>query len=159
MPCAILIADMAGFSALCERDGDLAGLKAARRFHEIGRSLTEGHAGEFVKAWADNFMAAFPTVRHALGAAECLVALVPASVGIGWGDPIREPDDLWGVEVNRASRLGEDIAGEGEVLLTDAAKAALAAAGCVKRRKDVGPMTSGAGHGETGAGAKAAHDG
>ncbi|ODT86704.1 hypothetical protein [Phenylobacterium sp. SCN 70-31] len=41
-----------------------------------------------------------------------------------WGEVIldRPIGDLWGIEVNRASRLGEDIAERGQILLTEAAQ-------------------------------------
>ena len=44
------------------------------------------------------------------------------SIGIGYG-PILvvENEDMWGNEVNLASKLGEDIAQDGEILLTEAA--------------------------------------
>lgn len=47
-------------------------------------------------------------------------------MGIGCGRILRVGDhDVWGREVNAASRLGEDTARSGEILLTSAARAAL----------------------------------
>ena len=45
-------------------------------------------------------------------------------MGIGYGRILNIADhDLFGDEVNLASKLGEDIAGMGEILLTSAARA------------------------------------
>jgi class 3 adenylate cyclase len=47
-------------------------------------------------------------------------------IGLGFGRVLRIGDeDVWGKEVNSASRLGEDTARPGEVLLTAAARLAL----------------------------------
>lgn len=46
-------------------------------------------------------------------------------VGIGYGRVLRIGDlDVFGAEVNAASKLGEDIAKANEVLVTQAARAA-----------------------------------
>ena len=47
------------------------------------------------------------------------------SYGIGCGDVIEVDGDVFGLEVNMASKLGEDLARPGEALLTPAAAAAL----------------------------------
>lgn len=53
-----------------------------------------------------------------------------ASIAIGYGRILNiDEDDLYGDEVNLASKLGEDIAGRGAILLTEAAKAQTNAAG------------------------------
>lgn len=122
---AVLIMDMAGFSGLMEREGVSAALAAVTHFRNVGMAAVETYAGTWVKAWADNFMATFPTVSQAKWAAQHVTALMRSSAGIGWGEVKCEPADLWGVEVNRASRLGEDIAKAGQILLTEAAQRAL----------------------------------
>ena len=49
-------------------------------------------------------------------------------LGIGYGDVLRVGDhDVWGREVNAASKLGEDTAGPNEILVTGAAQAELGA--------------------------------
>ena len=50
------------------------------------------------------------------------------SYGIGYGDVLDLEGDMFGLEVNLASKLGEDLAKPGEALLTPAAAAALDAA-------------------------------
>src|SRR6185295_2548586 len=50
------------------------------------------------------------------------------SYGIGYGDVLDLDQDLFGLEVNLASKIGEDLARPGEALLTPSASAALDAA-------------------------------
>ena len=47
------------------------------------------------------------------------------SYGIGYGDMLDLDDDMFGLEVNLASKIGEDLARPGEALLTPSAAAAL----------------------------------
>ncbi len=43
-------------------------------------------------------------------------------IGIGYGDVLMlEGEDMYGSEFNLASKLGEDLAQQGEILLTDCA--------------------------------------
>ena len=119
---AILVMDLAGWSVICVRDGIDEGWARVREFRGIAEAAVNAHAGSLVKSWADDIAAVFPTVRQAVGAAETVTQLIPSSAGIGFGETVLEDGDLWGVEVNRASRLGEDIAGVGQVLLTNAAR-------------------------------------
>ena len=52
---------------------------------------------------------------------------VELCLGIGFGPMLRIGDeDVWGKEVNVASRLGEDTAGSGEILVSEAVRAAVA---------------------------------
>ncbi|HET7747160.1 MAG TPA: hypothetical protein VFM29_07650, partial [Vicinamibacteria bacterium] len=54
------------------------------------------------------------------------------SYGIGYGDVLDLDQDMFGLEVNLASKLGEDLAEPGEALLTPGAAAALSP-GVLKR--------------------------
>lgn len=121
---AVLIADMAGFSTLTEGGGIVAALVAIRRFQRTAFGQIEAWGGRVVKCVADDVFAAFPDVESAVACGRDLTRLTPCSVGIGYGPVILIDGDMWGVEVNRASRLGEDVAGRGEVLLTEEARAA-----------------------------------
>ena len=87
---------------------------------------------------ADSLLLRYPDVTSACRGVEELEALlkklnrklpeneqVRFSYGIGWGDVLDLDDDIFGLEVNLACKLGEDLARPGEVLLTPAAAAAL----------------------------------
>lgn len=119
---AILIIDMCGFSRLMEEQGVDVALEAVAMLQEVAQGCTESMGGRVVKFWADNVMALFPDVCSAVRAAEATEALVRCAAGVGFGEVLERPGDAFGVEVNNACRLGEDIAEGGEVLLTEAAK-------------------------------------
>ncbi|MED5374260.1 MAG: adenylate/guanylate cyclase domain-containing protein [Myxococcota bacterium] len=134
-PLAVLISDMSGFSRITEQRGIIHFLALIQRMHTLCVPQIEECGGRLVKAEADNLFAVFPDSRQALMAAIAMRAAcakdaadrVPDSrislaIGIGYG-PILDIDghDFFGDEVNRASKLGEDIAETGEILLTPAA--------------------------------------
>ncbi|HEX7887661.1 MAG TPA: hypothetical protein VF474_16930, partial [Phenylobacterium sp.] len=95
-----------------------------RRLQVVGDAATQEEGGRLVKAWADNLMCIFPDVASAQRAARRIVAAIPSGAGIGYGRILDLGSDLQGADVIAACKLGEDVAGPGEVLLTPAAQAA-----------------------------------
>ena len=93
-----------------------------------------------IKADADNLFCLFDRVRDAVDASLEIISRLDAAnivlpvekhlyvaFGIGHGVILNlANEDIFGDEVNLASKLGEDIAEKGEILLTSAAKAELA---------------------------------
>lgn len=126
---AILIIDLCGFSRSMEEQGVTVALAAVARLQNAACAAAGSHQGRVVKCWADNVMAIFPTVDQAARAAAATIAILPAAAGIGFGEVLDTGTDLFGVEVNNACRLGEDVAKAGEVLLTEAARVALSGEG------------------------------
>lgn len=118
---AVLICDMPGMTKLFEEEGLATALLTIRRFHMRARDLIEAYGGRVVKFVADDVFAAFPDAESAVKAGTEIARGSGASVGIGYGPVLLVDGDLWGAEVNAASRLGEDVAQHGEVLLTDLA--------------------------------------
>jgi class 3 adenylate cyclase len=135
---AVLVLDMCGFSRLTMRYGIIHFLAMIRRMRVIVQPLVERAGGRVVKTEADNLFAAFPAVPRALHAAQRITAevdrrnaVLPADwdlhvgMGIGYGDLlVIGRGDFFGGELNLASKLGEDVAGPHEVLVTEAAAAA-----------------------------------
>jgi class 3 adenylate cyclase len=137
---AILICDSSGFTrSILERGvGETLG-----RIHAMRRLLIPvyRHAGgEVYKVAADNLFSFFRTAEAAVAAAleghrvlsgatakRESASPFPVGVGIGFGELLYLPseDDYYGLEVNLASKLGEDLAEAGETLLTEAAAASL----------------------------------
>ena len=141
---AILVLDMCGFSRLTLRHGIIHYLALIRRMQRVVLPLVvEGH-GQLVKTEADNVFATFASVAKALSTARQIQKalaqanrVLPADwdvhvgIGIGYGKLLMiGDDDVFGSEMNLASKLGEDLAEAGDVLLTDAA---FARAGAKKR--------------------------
>jgi class 3 adenylate cyclase len=115
-----------------------------------------GSGGTLLKAEADNLYCLFDTVNDAVRAAREIIrqlttvnVLLPAgrrlyaSIGIGYGDIlVLEGEDLFGDEVNVTSKLGEDVAQGGMVLLTEAARAELApAVATIEERASISGLT------------------
>jgi class 3 adenylate cyclase len=134
---AVFVMDMAGFSRQTIRHGIIHFLAQIHRMHSVATPVIESHGGEVIKYEADNVFAVFPEVDAAVAAAvELDRSLELANTmlaeeydmhgefGIGYGDILLiNNNDMYGSEVNLASKLGEDLAQRGEILLTEAAHA------------------------------------
>lgn len=135
--CTVMVLDMAGFSRLTIKYGIVHYLAMIRRMHKVVLPLVRQHDGQVLKTEADNVFARFKDVPAALDAATAILsalaaanAVLPAdwdvevSVGIGHGPLlVIGAHDVWGSEMNLASKLGEDVAKAGEILLTEGAHA------------------------------------
>lgn len=136
---AILALDMCGFTSTTKRHGIIHFLAMVHQMEQAARPAIEGNGGEVIKQEADNLFAVFSEPMQALEAAldirralDAMNAVQPpnsalyASMGIGFGPTlVIAHSDLFGAEMNLACKLGEDIAGTGEILLTPAAVVAL----------------------------------
>jgi len=132
---AMLVLDMCGFSRITARHGIIHFLAMVHQMEQAARPAITGNGGEVVKQEADNLFAVFHQPEQALQAAldihralDAMNAVQPpeaalqASVGIGYGPTLVIAEkDLFGHEMNLACKLGEDIAGPGEILLTASA--------------------------------------
>ena len=132
---AVFVMDMSGFSRQTIRHGIVHFLAQIHRMHAIAAPVVEAHGGEVIKFEADNVFAVFPDVEQAVDAAveldralELADTMLPdeydmhGEFGIGYGEIlVVENEDIYGSEVNLASKLGEDLAQRGEILLTESA--------------------------------------
>ncbi|WP_439345344.1 adenylate/guanylate cyclase domain-containing protein [Vacuolonema iberomarrocanum] len=132
---AVFVLDLAGFSRLTLRYGIVHFLGVLQRLRAIAYPILKNHGGTLIKQEADNLFVTFPEVEMAVkGAIAILQALqaanvtlpdaedVQAGIGIGYGDLLLIGGcDLFGSEMNLASKLGEDLARPGEILLTQRA--------------------------------------
>ena len=132
---AIMVIDMSGFSRTTVRYGIIHFLAMIHRMHAIVYPVIAEYGGTVVKEEADNIFAVFPDVKSAVNAAidslkhtgAVNTTLPPEMdiylcIGIGCGDILMlEGEDMYGSEFNLASKLGEDLAQRGEILLTESA--------------------------------------
>ena len=132
---AILVMDMSGFSRTTVRYGIIHFLAMIHQMHGMVKPIISECGGTVVKEEADNIFAVFPDVKSAVEAAidshKQTVAVnttlppemdIYLCIGIGCGDVLMlEKEDMYGSEFNLASKLGEDLAERGEILLTSAA--------------------------------------
>lgn len=136
---AILVLDMSGFSRTTQRLGITQFLLMIHQMRLIAQPCVIAHGGLVVKAEADNLFCLFDSVPDAVGASQDITERLAAanlllpedkdlyvSIGIGYGRLLNIADnELYGNEVNLASKLGEDVAERGQILLTATARAQL----------------------------------
>lgn len=135
---AILVLDSSGFSRATQTMGIVHVMALLERLERSFRPLVQKHGGAFLRAEADNLFAHFPDPDAALACASEMVSVLSitneampaseeiyASIGIGFGTVLFFEHDMFGNEMNLACKLGEDLAGHGEVLVTERARNAL----------------------------------
>lgn len=133
---AILTLDLAGFTISCFEQGEPAAFQRILDAHKVCVPALREKRPTLVRAFADDLVALFDEAGQALDAALELhrrVALfseqcnsgaepIECCVGIGYGDVYAfGPNRAMGDEMNRTSKLGEDIARGGETLVTEGA--------------------------------------
>ncbi|HEY0320222.1 MAG TPA: adenylate/guanylate cyclase domain-containing protein [Pyrinomonadaceae bacterium] len=132
---AIMVMDMSGFSRLTIKHGIIHFLAMIHRMNQIAMPTVEEYDGAVIKFEADNAFAIFPEVEQAVDASVDIIKRLEAAntmlpdeldmhgkFGIGYGEVlIVQDEDLYGAEVNLASKLGEDLASRNEILITEAA--------------------------------------
>jgi class 3 adenylate cyclase len=147
---AVMVLDMSGFSRTTQRRGIVCFLLMIHQLKLLARPAIERAGGLVIKAEADNLFCLFEDVTDAVRAAreimtrlETVNPLLPedrrlhAAIGIGFGRILNvDEEDLFGDEVNLASKLGEDLAEAGQILLTGAANERCVAQGIETRSKE-----------------------
>ena len=135
---AIMFTDLSGFSRQVAEFGIIHFLQVILEHKQLLLPIVENHDGILIKIEADSFMILFKSPARAL---ECAVAMqrmcqtvnhrraaeeqIVLCVGLGFGKLLKIGDtDVYGLEVNLASKLGEDIARGNEIHVTPSARAA-----------------------------------
>lgn len=125
-----LFADLVGFTALAEAEGDDRALKAVLALQRRVQDLLEEHAAEQVKAIGDGLMLRCDDPRAAvklgLRVVEELAAdgsIPPVRFGIHTGPALAQEGDWYGRTVNVAARLCA-VAPGGEVMVSEATRKA-----------------------------------
>ena len=131
---AILAADVAGYSRLMSVDEEGTHERLKTYFRELINPKITMHGGRIVKNTGDGLLAEFPS---AVNAVRCAVEIQHAMVdqdadapedkrisfriGVNLGDVIVEPEDIYGDDVNIASRL-EALAEPGGIWISRAVR-------------------------------------
>jgi adenylate cyclase len=130
---AIMFTDLSGFSRSVADFGIIHFLQIIYESQRVLVPCIDRHDGILLKVEGDSMMVIF---RQATKAVECAVAMqqtlkhynedkidaekVLLCVGLGYGKVLRIGDsDVFGAEVNAASKLGEDTADSWEILGTE----------------------------------------
>lgn len=136
---AVMFTDLSGFSRRVAEFGILHFLQVIHEHKALLLPLVAIHGGVHLKTEADSFLIRFPHPADALTCAFAMQAAcetfnvgrrpedqVLLCVGLGWGRILQiGTTDIWGQEVNAASKLGEDTAQAREILVTDGFKRAV----------------------------------
>jgi len=129
---AIVFTDLSGFTRTTSKHGIESFLEVIRASHLLFEPVIAKNGGTILKYEGDSLLIVFDSVEAALSATDemflaadrfnATVAMerqVHLCVGVGFGRAlIFDGHDIFGLEVNLASRLGEDTARPGEVLMT-----------------------------------------
>ena len=138
---AVMCTDLSGFSRRVAEFGIIHFIQTIYESLRIFTPCLDRHDGILLKIEADSLLVIF---RKADSALDCAVAMQRATreynrtrppedhvllcVGLGCGDMLRVGDaDVFGAEVNAASKLGEDLATGGDILVTEQFRSALEA--------------------------------
>lgn len=131
----IMVLDMSGFTRATQQGNIISFLLSINQMQRLVVPVVEEHGGLLVRAEHDNLTCLFDRVDDAItasreitGRLESANVILPsdkelyASIGIGHGAILNVANEaVYGNEVNLASKLGEDIAVLGDVLLTSEA--------------------------------------
>jgi len=132
----VMFTDLSGFSRHVAKFGIIHFLQTIQESQRLLIPILEDNDGILLKVEGDSYLVIFRNVEKAIRAsiemerelakynkkknAEEKVLLC---VGLGYGKVLKIGDhDVFGNEVNAASKLGEDIAKAGEVLVTESVK-------------------------------------
>ncbi len=132
----VMFTDLSGFSRGVAKFGIIHFLQTIFESERILTPIIEEHDGILLKVEGDSFLIIFRNVKKSI---QCAIAMqrelkeynkiksdeekVLLCVGLGYGRMLRIGDsDVFGAEVNAASKLGEDTANAWEILITKAVK-------------------------------------
>jgi len=147
---AILFTDLVGFTAYTDVHGDRAAVEVLDRQSSIVHDQLSGR-GRIVKELGDGLMLWFGNGPVGLTVARSILASVSAArdddefplavrMGMHVGDVIERGDDFVGQTVNIASRVA-DLAGPGELLVTEQVMRSLDGNGQTATFRPVGPTS------------------
>lgn len=145
---AVFVLDMSGFSLLTRKYGIVHYLSMVRRMQLTTKPIVKSYGGSMIKYEADNCFAVFPdplsavnaaiAMQHAFNAANLLTSDdldIHIACGIDYGKIlIIGHEDCFGDPVNRASKMGEDLACSGEILVTKEAMQMIPAEAGIRAR-------------------------
>ncbi len=127
---ALLVLDMSGFSRITREKGIVHFLALVQEMQDVVIEEIKNRNGEIIKFFSDNCFAWFESPYEAV---ECAVRMMQASqviheesaeplkicIGIDYGEFLLiEGNECFGHTVNRACKLGEDIADTEEILVS-----------------------------------------
>lgn len=126
---AVAIWDMSDFTRITQERGIVYFLSLIEKMKSNCQTIIEKHNGISIRILADDIFAKFDTIDEAVN---CAIDIrkwcdnqedIEMSCGISYGEFLEVKDDegnlvnVFGDPVNKAFRLGEDIADNGQILI------------------------------------------
>ncbi|MCB1173235.1 MAG: adenylate/guanylate cyclase domain-containing protein [Leptospiraceae bacterium] len=135
----VMFTDLAGFSRNVARYGIIHFLQTIYESQRLLIPIIDQHDGILLKTEGDSFLVLFRKADRGLVCAQEMQSVlreynqshapedqIHLCVGLGYGPMLKIGDlDVFGAEVNAASKLGEDTAGPGEIIVTESLRQAL----------------------------------
>ncbi len=132
----IMFTDLSGFSRGVAKFGIIHFLQTIYESERLLIPIIESHDGIMLKVEGDSFLVIFRNVKKAIQSTIHMQRLLKTynvdksdeekvllCVGLGFGKVLKIGDaDVFGAQVNAASKLGEDTAEPWEILVTDSVK-------------------------------------
>lgn len=132
----VMFTDLSGFSRNVAKFGITHFLQTIYEAERILIPVIENHDGILLKVEGDSFLVIFRRIESAITASVEMQKVlkkynkkkspeekVLLCVGLGYGEMLRIGDeDVFGAEVNAASKLGEDTAKAEDILVTESVK-------------------------------------
>ncbi len=140
-PMAVMITDMTGMTSLTQKSGIIAFFTSIREMQRVAAPVIAANGATWVKIDADDLFVVHPSPKALFATAKQLQAAIlkydadekqtlSLAIGLAFGPTLVIGDEeLWGDPVNVASKLGEDTAEPGEILVSEDFYKALAAEG------------------------------
>lgn len=133
---AIMFTDLSGFSRQVAAFGIIHFLQIIYESQRLFGPCIDHNDGILLKMEGDSMLVIFRNVRKAIAGSiamqRCLekynedrpdTEKIHLCIGLGFGEVLRVGDqDVFGAEVNAASKLGEDMAASGEIMVTGAVR-------------------------------------
>jgi class 3 adenylate cyclase len=122
---AIVFTDLCGFTKLSSEKGIIESVAKIYYMFKLLFPCVEKHNGILLSTVADSMLVIFKNLNNAV---KCSIAMQQISceneielcVGVGYGKILKIGDaDVFGAEVNIASKLGEDVANKDEILVSE----------------------------------------
>ncbi|MCM1992786.1 adenylate/guanylate cyclase domain-containing protein [Oceanirhabdus seepicola] len=130
---SIMVTDLSGFTSNSIERGILNFISLIYEAMILTEAIVEENNGEILKTIGDTFVILFPNPKDSV---KCAIEIQNAlrvsnkikaeslklhmSVGIGYGQVLKvSNNDIFGVELNIASKLGEDIGIPNEILISE----------------------------------------
>ncbi len=129
----VMFTDLSGFSRMVEKFGIIHFLQTIYESQRLLFPVIEEHDGLVLKVEGDSFLVIFKNPNKALKASIDMQKILKSyneykdeeeqvllCVGLGYGKILKIGEhDIFGAEVNAASKLGEDTAKSWEILVTE----------------------------------------